>query len=224
MTTYDLIDVYQFDFVSSLHKGNPKKYHTMVEEMNEIREKYKNGTAIDDVLRNSVCVRHGHQYCISEVAVEEAVKRLLKASVKRKPFVNGNNLNEDFADFEELYDFVNAVIGSVSGIGSLTVYDTAKRLGHLFEKPIYPKAYVYLSAGALDGAKVLLKGKKLSFREPAMVFEPFFGTLPSVFVEDILCIFKNQFRPMSIEIKGTNKALMTTGNCVFKNRKKQVVV
>lgn len=224
MTTYDLIDIYQFDFVSSINKGDPKKYQTMVEEMNEIRDKYINGAAIDDVLRSCVCVRHGHQYCISDVSILEARERLRKASVKRKPFVKANKLNEVFADFEELYDFVNSVIGGVSGIGPLTVYDTAKRIGHLFEKPIYPKAYVYLSAGAEKGAKALLNRKSLSFREPTIVFEPFFGTLPSVFVEDILCIFKNQFLPLSIEIKGTNKTLITKGNCVYKNRKKEVVI
>ena len=202
MTTFDLIDCYLFDYVSTRHLMQAGKNscgcESMVEEMNEIRNMYSS-KPIQDVLRNCVCRRHGHQYCLKEIAIIEAVDALMKSIITStgQPFIIKNKINENFSDFEELYDFIHSVIGNIKGIGPLTVYDTAKRIGHLFETPIYPKQYVYLAAGAADGAKNLLKVSSLKFREPIDIFKPYFGTLPSIFIEDILCIFKKELQTVS---------------------------
>lgn len=201
MTMKDLIDVYMFDYISTSQCVglNQCGCCSMVEEMNAIRSAYIAGNRpIEDIIRSCVCNRHGHQYCISGAAVDEAVKRLVVSEVilsdlHRKPFIEHGKFVKGFCDFEELYDFVRSVIGEITGIGPLTIYDTAKRIGHLLQPAIYPKQYVYLAAGAMDGAKKLLGAKSLEFREPTHLFTPYFGTLSSIFIEDMLCIFKDYF-------------------------------
>ena len=80
MTYFDLINAYLFNYTSSLYRKNPKEQGcTMVEEMNEIRKMYQDNTPIKDVLRECVCQRHGHQYCISQIAVNDATDALLKS-------------------------------------------------------------------------------------------------------------------------------------------------
>lgn len=204
MTTFDLIDHYQFEYISTLHHTKSAcGCCSMVEEMNAIRLLYGK-KPIKDVIRECVCNRHGHQYCIPDTAVDDAVNALMdsmfvRADMIATPFASGDKISEVFEDFEELYDFISLVISGIPGIGPLTVYDTAKRIGHLFEIPIYPKLYVYLASGAMDGAKALLKTKDLRFREPIYKFAPFFGTFPSIFIEDMLCIYKKVFVNCSID-------------------------
>jgi len=202
MTISDLIDIYMFDYISTTHDTHLSQCGccSMVEEMNEIRRKYLNKTPLKDIIKECICNRHGHQYCISKDAVNSATEALFRGKFIQDncteiPFIKENqkryDLNECFNDFEELYDFIRFAIGGTTGIGPLTVYDTARRIGHLYKKPIYPKMYVYLAAGAKKGAENLLSNTDLHFREPIDLFKPYFGTMPSAFIEDMLCIYKN---------------------------------
>ena len=52
--TYDLINTYQFDYISTRHRTDLKDCGccSMVEEMNEIRQLYKKKGNIDDVLKH----------------------------------------------------------------------------------------------------------------------------------------------------------------------------
>ena len=205
MTTFDLIDHYLFEYISTLHRGNVNiscGCCSMVEEMNAIKALYGN-KPIRDVIEKCVCNRHGHQYCIPQIAVDDAVKTLMgsmfvRADMIATTFIDGNKVSEVFEDFEELYDFISLEISGIPDIGPLTVYDTAKRIGHLFSSPIYPKSYVYLAAGAKNGAEEILKKKGLRFREPTKLFEPSFGSLPSIFIEDMLCIYEPLFGSCSV--------------------------
>ena len=217
MTTTDLVNVYLFNYTSSSYRNKAEGCGcTMIEEMNKVRDWYWSGKSIKEVIKECVCQRHGHQYCISEDSINNAVDALLNSEFvgvqKVAPFVQKNKLFEGFVDFEQLYDYIASIIAGIPGIGPLTVYDTAKRIGHLFANPIYPQQYVYLSAGAMDGAKALLGTKNLKFREPTALFEPYFRGLPSIFVEDILCIFKSTFSSLG---GATVKSVLKQGNCVF---------
>lgn len=212
MTTFDLVDCYLFDYVSTRHLTMPTGSGcgciSMVEEMNEIRNMYYSNQPIQDVLRECVCRRHGHQYCIPNKAVDAVVEVLLKSTIPStgNPFIDGGKIYDKFCDFEELYDYVRSVIGRIKGIGQLTIYDTAKRIGHLFDTPIYPKMYVYLAAGAKKGAEnLILPMFPLKYREPIDLFKPYFGTLSSIFIEDMLCVFENELKTVSL----TNLTLPT---------------
>ncbi len=175
--------------------------------MNEIKEdydnigsKWPNGKKITLELVLRKCVRgifsRGHQYCINVNAVNQAVQKLLKGTCiingKNQPFIQRNRINEGFKDFEELYDAIKSLI-SIPGIGAVTIYDTARRIGHILRSPIYPLQYVYLPARKVRNAGSFIIGKEMNYREPASLFFPHFGTLLPLFIEDILCIFSEWF-------------------------------
>lgn len=223
---FDLIHIYQFDYISTIHRTDLINCGccSMVEEMNEIRELYRNKGNVDDILKKCVCNRHGHQYCIPESSVNKAVEALKKSKftnslLREVPFIQKGKINEAFIDFEELYDFIHSVIGNLKGIGQLTIYDTARRIGHLFDYPIYPEMYVYLSAGAKEAAEHLLNKKPLKYREPIYLFTPCFGTFPSIFIEDILCIFKDRFVNPKISITKTQSNACGIFNNIIKTTK-----
>jgi hypothetical protein len=77
-------------------------------------------------------------------------------------------------NFEELHALVAQTIRQIHGIGELTVYDIAHRIGRY--RSLSPQT-VYLHAGAKDGAKALgITGARTSvplkeFPEPFQEFE-----------------------------------------------------
>jgi hypothetical protein len=79
-------------------------------------------------------------------------------------------------------------IGSVKGIGALTVYDIAHRIGAYFKKA--PER-VYLHAGVRTGAQVFGIGGD-SF-DPNLLPKPF-SRLAASEIEDCLCIYKDELR------------------------------
>jgi len=90
--------------------------------------------------------------------------------------------------FAELYEKVAAALRPIRGIGLLTIYDTAHRIGAFLK--LSPEQ-VYLHAGVRTGAKALGLGDwraKLSMS----VFPQEFQRLRPEQVEDCLCIYKNQ--------------------------------
>ena len=126
------------------------------------------------------CVKGGHQYCISKDSIDKAVEKLKKAKI----------LSIKYNNFEVLYDDVKNAIGNIKGIGDLTVYDTALRLGFIMFPIVLPREYVYLARGAKRGAENLL-GKAVHYREHISIFAPYFGNLSSHFIEDFLCIMED---------------------------------
>ena len=128
-------------------------------------------------------IKGGHQKRVSNDAIKDFAKAI-------KPIYA--DLCKSI-DFEELYDKVRAVGFPISGIGALTIYDTAWRIGMAQSPQIYPEQYVYLACGAKTGAENLL-GKGLKYREPIYRFEPFFGTMPSWLIEDFFCVMKKNLQ------------------------------
>jgi hypothetical protein len=92
--------------------------------------------------------------------------------------------------FEELHRTILNKIGDIHGIGELTVYDTAVRIG---AKLNLAPAVVFLHAGTRIGAKAL--GLDVSQKSIAKkVFPPEFGPLSPAEIEDVLCIYKDRLR------------------------------
>jgi len=80
----------------------------------------------------------------------------------------------------------------VKGVGELTIYDTANRIGaHLGLKP----EHIYLHAGTKKGAEKLLghriKAKHINAHDLPPAFQN--KALSNAALEDILCIYKDQF-------------------------------
>lgn len=208
LTINDFIHAYFTYWGNGEIPSSPNQNVNMMAEMNEIKKDYENigakwsnGTKITIKLVLRKCVRgimaRGHQYCISAVSVNNAVDALYKGTFKSRKgklekFITGGRIYENFEDFEELYDAVKNLI-SISGIGGVTIYDTARRIGHILYTPIYPQQFVYLPANKVRNAASYIVEKEVEGKEPASLFFPYFGTLPPLFIEDILCIFSAWF-------------------------------
>lgn len=124
------------------------------------------------------CVQGMHQRRLKTVAVNKATEKLTKAGLLFKSYKN----------FEDIYNDVNKQISGISGIGKLTVYDTALKLGCTMNPRIFPKDYVYLMADKPYNAAVKYYGRKLLHVEPISTFASDFGEIPSMFIEDFFCV------------------------------------
>ena len=140
------------------------------------------------------CVQGMHQRRLSTKAVNKATEILVNAGVISKSYHN----------FEEIYEEVNKLIGHVSGIGKLTVYDTALKLGCIMNPRVFPRDNVYLMAAAPYNAACRYYGKKLSNIEPVGTFAADFGEIPSMFIEDFFCVMHK-----CILRKGTVRTVLT---------------
>jgi len=86
-------------------------------------------------------------------------------------------------DFDALHRLVLAQIGPIRGVGELTVYDIAHRIGCYLGK--HPER-VYLHAGTKVGARAF--GMRGTSFDPAVLPRPFARLSPAE-IEDVLCIF-----------------------------------
>jgi hypothetical protein len=92
---------------------------------------------------------------------------------------------EQSQSFDKLHESVARVIGSIHGIGPLTVYDVATRIGAYLD--LEPER-VYLHAGTAAGTKAMGLANRGSTLEPV--------ELPAVFrrlrppdIENCLCLY-----------------------------------
>ena len=131
---------------------------------------------------------HDHQYRIYRPAKDQFLNDLRKNSAAI----------QNSANFEELYENIER-FSKKSGIGELAVYDTAMRLGAFLEKHkggSFKPQKVFLHNGAMKGAKVLF-GRRLLVRPcsrmPLSAFAELFPQKEAWEVEEILCIYKDNF-------------------------------
>lgn len=108
---------------------------------------------------------------------------------------------ESFQNFQSLYDWVKSVTDRVTGVGKMTAYDVARRLGAWLDlKP----DVVYLHAGTADGAQQLgVEGKMAHLG----AFPQELQALGATHLENFLCIYKEHlqkldFNPKETETKG----------------------
>jgi len=122
--------------------------------------------------------RHPHQRRIRKALLEQAEARL--QAIGRKL--------AKAAGFSALYRLVEGEIGSIKGIGALTVYDIAHRIGAHFVK--VPQL-VYLHAGTRIGARAFnISGDSFDPR----ILPKAFSRLAPAEIEDCLCIYKDDLR------------------------------
>jgi hypothetical protein len=122
--------------------------------------------------------RHPHQRRIPKAVLEQAEARLQES---------GRCLAKA-SDFAALHRLVDEQIGRIQGIGALTVYDIAHRIGAHFRKA--PER-VYLHAGTRIGARMF--GVSGDSFDPKLLPKPFLRLAPSE-IEDCLCIYKHELR------------------------------
>lgn len=135
--------------------------------------------AIPLMARSECCCgkKHPHQWRIPTDVLEESAAKLKNAA---------SELGK-CSDFYELLELVEGIIGKIKGVGELTIYDIALRIGA--NLGVEPKV-IYLHAGTRKGAKALGKDCKkdwISFSD----LPPEFGALEAREVEDCLCVYKH---------------------------------
>lgn len=113
--------------------------------------------------------------------------------------------DQQFKDFEELYASVCDVLRDIPYIKNLVKYDVAKRMAVMFQPEILPDKNVYIQNGAKIGAEKLL-GRILNDESSIdrKIFIQFFGNLPAVHIENILCIMKDCLALKTV-IEGSEK-------------------
>ena len=110
----------------------------------------------------------------------------------------------DIKNFEDLYNEVDNLLLKklkVRGIGRLTVYDIALRIGYIRQNQILPKDKIYLFAGANSGANQLFLSSPSLFTIPTSttrikegrydmtIFNSPLRDVPSFLLEDMFCVF-----------------------------------
>ena len=122
--------------------------------------------------------KHDHQFRIPSALLDEVERRLHAAagSLAQAP------------DFTAVHELVESKISLLHGIGDLTVYDVAHRVGAFLGKA---PTLVYLHRGTKKGAANLgFRGKTLDPK----VLPPAFSRLAAAEIEDCLCIYGDLLR------------------------------
>ncbi len=113
------------------------------------------------------------------------------------------NILRTYTSFEDLHQEMYKRLLAIPKIGDLTIYDAALRLGFMLSPHVLPKKKVYVFAGAWEGLKNLqaysarlgLGLFPTPINTPGIydisLFTKAFGNLPSMFIEDFLCVFDN---------------------------------
>lgn len=97
---------------------------------------------------------------------------------------------EHFETFEELYDWVEKIVSQVNGLGAMTAYDVAQRLGMWLD--LSPNV-VYLHRGTADAAKKFgIEGKMA----PLSAFPSEIQALGCAHAENFLCIYKSKIQKL----------------------------
>jgi len=129
--------------------------------------------------------RHPHQRRIPRQVLTQAERNLQAMAFRLR----------QCRSFTEMHDFVGQQIGAVRGIGPLTVYDVATRIGaHLGFEP----ELVYLHAGTAKGAKVLGFDHCCDTLDPAKLPRAFRALRPRE-IEDCLCIYKAELAGLNAQ-------------------------
>lgn len=106
----------------------------------------------------------------------------------RQALASAKDIIVSCSTFDELYKLVDRLAGIIGGIGELTVYDTALRIGAKLK--LEPDV-VYLHAGTRKGTEVLGLDAKQNFIDvyklPVLLQQ-----LRPVHIENLLCIYKDQ--------------------------------
>jgi hypothetical protein len=120
-----------------------------------------------------------HQWRLREHVLAESRDRLLQ----NVPRLVAAQTSDD------LHDTVEAIIGPITGVGPLMIYDTALRIGA--HRGLLPTK-VYIHAGTQVGARNLgLPWQARTLEVEAL--PPVLRALPPHEVEDLLCIYKDVF-------------------------------
>lgn len=136
----------------------------------------------------ALCLRCRHGWRMPWNSTKEAVDRLIAKNV----------LNMHFTDFESLYDYLKQLLDDISFVrGDLTLYDTVVNIGQLLKPIVAPHAYVYLAAGAREGAGYIFGKRNVKRKMSTGDFSTLLPGVSNIDIENMLCIYKSLFKKLS---------------------------
>lgn len=155
---------------------SPETWFLHCEKQNSLEE----AIYVAAVARNHEGKKNKHQWRLKNIDLEKFGVALVDKETEIR----------DCTSFDELLQKVQKY--KTLGIGKLTVYDTAERIGTYLK--IYPDK-IYLHAGTKIGAeKILNKQLKGTYIHKEDLPEAFqIADLTCGEIEDILCMYKNAF-------------------------------
>lgn len=171
----------------------------MMNPLNNLHKRYSTRRGITkimakDLLEGAHQVRliYAKNYNYGQL-FDEVCKRLMSSTL----------LTDTFSTFEELHDSVESILlkhKKVIGVGGLTIYDIALRLGYIREKQVLPKDKIYLYRGAYKGATNLLTAMPSLFSVSTIkegvnnmsIFNSPLSNVPSMFLEDLFCVYDSK--------------------------------
>ncbi len=104
------------------------------------------------------------------------------------------NLPGAYSSFDELYEAISREVLSIPRIGRSTIYDAALRIGHTMS--LEPDEFVYIHETLRKCAETIIGQPipKNTYKIPRIKFDnayPGFGRMPSMEIEDFICIYKD---------------------------------
>lgn len=174
---------------SYLRKQSKLSLKDLFDRLRSVRDIYFQTGDIDDLrYLLALCLRCRHGWRMPWKETKRAVDKLMKSNI----------LNQSFSDFERLYEEVENLLGDIPFVrGDLTLYDTSVNIGQLLNPKVEPKNYIYLAAGAREGAGYIIGKKYVSRIMPTSVFAPIFPGIHNIDIENVLCIYKNLFKKLA---------------------------
>lgn len=158
--------------------------------VDKVYKDYLRTKGIDDLCYLfALCLRIRHGRRMPWINTREADNKLIASNI----------INKKFKDFETLHAEVERILKGVKfAQGPLTVYDTSLNIGYILK--VLPLKYIYLHAGAWEGANAIAPMFKLNIRHimETSVWQilSLFPYIDSMYIEDILCVFKKIFEKM----------------------------
>ncbi|MBR5697044.1 MAG: hypothetical protein IKX44_00260 [Prevotella sp.] len=159
------------------------------DKLREIRDNYLRTGDTDDLrYLLALCLRCRHGWRMPWESTKRAVKALLDSKI----------LEKKFSKFESLYYEIKILFRNIPfACGDLTLYDTAVNIGQLLKPIVEPKDYVYLAAGAREGAGYIFDKDDVCRKMPTSVFAGLFPGVPNIDLENMLCIYKDLFKKLA---------------------------
>lgn len=180
----------------------------MMNELNNLHKKYFMQKKINQLMAKDI-LEGGHQERLKyERKIHyanmfwEVCSRLKSSSLL---------IDSSIKNFEDLHKEVKLLLCSpkIKGVGDLTIYDIALRIGYVRYNQILPEKKIYLFAGANKGANILFHSNPSLFTIPSStplikpkpydmtIFKSPLSDMPSFFLEDMFCVFHSLLGKMS---------------------------
>lgn len=191
-----------------------KAYHLhtctgMLNELNNLFKEHHYATSINQKLAKHL-FEGGHQ---KELPYRTNIHYAETFVEMSKALCHSSLMTDSYTDFEKLYEEVFRLLDPISGIGSLTIYDVALRIGFIRRDQILPEKKIYLYRGARLGAENFRKAmpnlfgdipedqlnKRGELREGSYdirLFDQSLQDMGSMFLEDFFCCYHRELKKM----------------------------